>query len=214
MSLFTILAGKQITHDMISEAVQLDRISYDDVYQLQVETCYDYYEKNSDIYIMAVDDKSGHIIGYINFSPVKESVFEELISGSTIDTVITGNDVLPYLDGTYYWGYFSSIVVHPDYRQHGVATQMLLHWSDLIFRLATEHDIYFKKIVADAVSDVGVHLLSELGFNFVKLSLHESKIMTLDLFQRNDVRSRFNEKLIAIHKEYSKKEDRSNAVQI
>ena len=114
--------------------------------------------------------------------------------------------MLPYLDGAYCWGYFSSIVVLPNYRQHGVATQMLLHWVEFVFKLATERDIYFKRIVADAVSDVGVHLLSELGFSFVKPSLHESKIMTLDLFQRNDVQSRFNEKLTAIHNEYSKKE--------
>lgn len=212
MKSFSIIADSNVNHKMISEAIQLDRISYDDIYQLQVETCYDYFEKNSDIYIMAVDEKNGHVIGYINFSPIKETVFKDLISGNTIDTVITGDDVLPYLDGAYYWGYFSSIVVHPDYRKHGVATQMLLYWSDFVFRLATERDIYYKKIVADAVSDVGVHLLSELGFNFVKPSMHESKIMTLDLFQKNDVQSRFNEMLLAIHKEYSEKEGRSNVV--
>lgn len=212
MKSFNIIAGSNVNHKMISEAIQLDRISYDDIYQLQVETCYDYFEKNSDIYIMAVDERSGHVIGYINFSPIKETVFEDLISGCTIDTVITGDDVLPYMDGVYYWGYFSSIVVHPNYRQHGVATQMLLHWSDFVFKLAAERNIYFKKIVADAVSDVGVHLLSELGFSFVKPSLHESKIMTLDLFKRNDVQSRFNEKLMAIHKEYCEKEGRSNVV--
>ena len=76
-----------------------------------------------------------------------------------IDTIITGDDVLPYHDGCFYWGYFSSIVVRPDYRQHGVATQMLFYWLNLIFRLATERNIYFKKIVADAVSNVGTHLL-------------------------------------------------------
>lgn len=212
MKSFSIIAGSNVNHKMISEAILLDRISYDDIYQLQVETCYDYFEKNSDIYIMAVDERSDHVIGYINFSPIKETVFEDLISGCTIDTVITGDDVLPYMDGVYYWGYFSSIVVHHDYRQHGVAIQMLLHWSDFVFKLATERNIYFKKIVADAVSDVGVHLLSELGFSFVKPSLHESKIMTLDLFKRNDVQPRFNEKLMAIHKEYCEKEGRSNVV--
>ena len=130
----------------------------------------------------------------------------------TIDTVITGDDVLPYLDGSYYWVYFSSIVVHPDYRQHGVATEMLLHWLDLILRLAAERNIFFKKIVADAVSDVGVHLLSELGFAFVKPSMHESKIMALDLFKKNEVQTKFNDRLLAVYKKYSEKEGRSNVV--
>ena len=98
MKSFSIIAGSNVNHKMIPETILLDRISYDDIYQLQVETCYDYFEKNSDIYIMAVDERSGHVIGYINFSPIKETVFEDLISGCTIDTVITGDDVLPYLD--------------------------------------------------------------------------------------------------------------------
>lgn len=72
---------------IISEAIQLDRMSYDDIYQLQAETCYDYFEKNSDIYIMALEEKSDHVIGYTNFSPIKESVYKELIFGNTIDTV-------------------------------------------------------------------------------------------------------------------------------
>ncbi len=212
MKSFSIIAGSKVNHKMISEAIQLDRISYDDIYQLKVETCYDYFGKNSDIYIMALDDESSNVIGYINFSPIKETVFTGLISGNTVDTVITGDDVLPYQDKCSYWGYFSSIVVHPEYRQHCVASQMLLYWSNLVLRLAVERNIYFKSIVADAVSDIGEHLLSELGFTLIRPSLHESKIMTLDLFKKNSVHSKFRESLIAIHREYSKKEGKSNAI--
>lgn len=67
----SILTGNRINHKMISEAIQLDRISYPGAYQLQVETCYNYFESNNDIYIMAVDDKSGHVIGYINLARLK-----------------------------------------------------------------------------------------------------------------------------------------------
>lgn len=208
----SILTGNRINHKMISEAIQLDRISYPGAYQLQVETCYNYFESNNDIYIMAVDDKSGHVIGYINFSPIKESVFNKMIFGNVIDTVISGDDVLPYLDGTNYWAYFSSIVVHPDYRQHGVATQMLHFWADIVFRLAKERDIYFRKIAADAVSDVGAHLLSEVGFTFVKPSMHESKIMILDLSQKNEVHPKFKKKLLTVYKKYNEKVGGSNVV--
>ena len=62
MESFVILAGDRINREMISEAIQLDRISYDDMYQVQVDTCFDYFEKNNDIYIMAVDNESGHVI--------------------------------------------------------------------------------------------------------------------------------------------------------
>ena len=212
MRSFSIIAGSNVNHKMLSEAIQLDRISYDDIYQLQVETCYDYFEKNNDIYIMALDDESDRVIGYINYSPIKESIFTDLVSGSTVDTVITGDDVLPYKDGCFYWGYFSSIVVHPEYRQHCVATQMLLYWSNLVLRLAADRNIYFKKIVADAVSDIGEHLLSELGFTLIRPSMHKSKIMTLDLFEDNSCNSKFRKNLTEIHREYSKKEGKCNAI--
>lgn len=212
METFTILAGNQIDRQKISEAIQLDRISYDDVYQLQVDTCISYFEQNNDIYIMAVDNKSGGVIGYINFSPVKESVFAEMISGCVIDTVITSKDVLPYQNEGMYWGYFSSIVVHPAFRQQGVATQMLHYWSDLIFRLAVERNIYFKEIVADAVSGVGVLLLSEIGFSFARSSLHDSKIMTLNFFAEDVVQSKFNEKVLNVYRQYKGKDGKSDAI--
>ena len=202
MRSFGILTGNRVNHEMISEAIQLDRLSYDDVYQLQVETCYDYFKKNKEIYIMAVDDASGHVIGYINYSPIREETYLKLASGSVIDTIITGDDVLPYEDGVCCWGYFSSIVVHPEYRQNGIATQMLLCWSDLVFRLATERSIYFNGIVADAVSDIGVYLLSEIGFSFSRPSMHESKIMTLNLFSENTVPSKFNDKALDAYRKH------------
>ena len=204
--------GNRINHKMINEAIQLDRISYDDIYQLPVETCYDFFAANSDIYIMALDDESDDVIGYINFSPVKKSVFNQMVSGSAIDTVITGDDILPYRDGDVYWGYFSSIVVHPAYRCHGIATQMLLNWADLVYRLASEHNIYFKRIVADAVSDVGAHLLAEIGFSLIRLSEHKSKIMTLDLVRRNYFHPKFSDKLLSIHKKYEEKAGTGNGI--
>ena len=100
MKKYSILSGDKIQYRMISEAIQLDRVSYDDVYQLQVDTCLDYFEKNKDIYIMAVNPESGTVVGYVNFSPIRGSVYADIVSGSVVDTVITGDDVLPYEDGS------------------------------------------------------------------------------------------------------------------
>ena len=212
METIRILEGNKIDHKMISGAIQLDRISYEDMYQLSEDTCFDYYEKNQDIYIMAVDDESGQVVGYINFSPVKSAIYEQLKSGNVIDTVITGEDVLPYQDGTHYLGYFSSIVVHPEYRQHGVATQMLICWADFVCRMAKNRNIYFNEIVADAISDVGAHLLSEIGFSLVKASKHESKIMVMNLFSYDIIPSKINTKILDIYRESKRKAETNDAV--
>lgn len=201
----SIITGKKINRDRIYEALQLDRISYDEIYQLQLDTCVGYFEKNNDIYIMALDDQTKHVIGYINFSPVDERLFKGLMSGSVVDAVITKNDILQYQDSKMFWGYFSSIVVHPDYRRIGVATKMLNAWSELVLRLVDERDIFFKGIVADAVSDAGVQLLYKVGFSFVKASNHESKIMTLDFFSQDTIRTSFNSKILETYKNKRKK---------
>lgn len=212
MTKISILSGDKINCRMISEALQLDRISYDDIYQLRVDTCLDYFERNHDIYIMAVDHETGTVVGYINFSPIKESVYADLASGSVVDTVITSDDVLPYEAGNNYWGYFSSIVVHPEFRHHGVATQMLLYWSDLVVQLAEKRSIYFKGIVADAVSDIGALLLSEIGFSFSRTSMHETKIMTLNLFSDDVPQSKFNKNLLASYRECRERKCKSDAL--
>lgn len=212
MSSFSIVAGDKITHKMISEAIQLDRLSYDDIYQLQVDTCFEYYARNHDIYIMAVDNETGQVVGYINFSPIRELVYSALVSGSVVDTVIVGDDVLPYESGNYYWGYFSSIVVHPEYRRQGIATQMLLHWTDLVLRLATIRSIFFQGIVADAVSDVGAYLLSEIGFSFSRPSMHDSTIMSVNLFSDNLVPSQFNEKILDVYKAHKERAGTINGI--
>lgn len=212
MKKYSILSGDKIQYRMISEAIQLDRVSYDDVYQLQVDTCLDYFEKNKDIYIMAVNPESGTVVGYVNFSPIRGPVYADIVSGSVVDTVITGDDVLPYEDGSCYWGYFSSIVVHPKYRHHGIATQMLLYWSEFVLRLANSRSIYFKGIVADAVSDIGAYLLSKIGFSFVRQSTHKTRIMTLDLFSEDVQRSMFNEKILTVYREYGERNGKCHAI--
>ncbi len=201
--MINIIQGTEVTINHIAQALELDRISYGEIYQLQLNTCLDYFNANPEIYIMAIEKETDKVIGYINFSPITEDMYNLLSSGQVVDTILDARDILSYTKGSVLWGYFSSIVVHPDYRQHGVATEMLFCWSDLIIRLATENSIYFKKIVADAVSDVGAHLLSEMGFSFVRPSKHESKIMTLDLFEKNTIDSKFSEKLLTVYQKYN-----------
>ena len=206
-----IIHGNKVTHKYISQALELDRISYGDIYQLQLDSCFSFFEANSEIYIMAINDTTDTVIGYINFSPITDNMFNLLSSGQVVDTVIVSDDIVQYIKDQDCWGYFSSIVVHPDYRQHGIATQMLLCWKELVFDLAKNRNIFFKGIVADAVSDVGYHILSEIGFVYSKVSSHDSQVMVLNLFSDKVVPSKFNDNLLGI---YRKNGEKDYAVQV
>lgn len=205
MESIRILTGTEICRDDILQAVQLDRISYEDLYQLQADTCIAYHQKNPYIYLMAAQAGTGRIVGYLNFSPVRESLFRQLASGEVVDTVITGDDVEPYRGPGEYWGYFSSIVVHPDFRRQGVAARLLHSWVELVLWLAQKHSIRFSGIVADAVSEGGTHLLAEAGFTLVRSSRHDSRIMLLDLTNPHTPCTSLNAPLLALYQSYPSK---------
>lgn len=204
MKQISILAGKQISLEHISQAIQLDRIVYEDIYRLEADTCVDYWSKNQDIYIMAVDNMLRQVVGYINFSPIEKEMFSLLMSGCVVDTVITKKEILTYQSDKSYWAYFSSIAVHPEYRLSGIAKRMLFYWSNLIYQLATEKCIYFNGIIADAVSSDGEKLLSKIGFEVIKPSSHNSKIMMLNLFAEQVIRTEYTEKIINAYEIYKK----------
>ena len=199
MEPIVICTGRQISRDYIEQALKLDRIVYDDIYQLDIETCMGFHRKNPDIYIMAVEQDTQKVVGYINFSPVNRKLYAALASGKVIDTVVTGEQIPRYRRNRYYRGCFSSIVVHPEYRCQGIGTKMLMCWSDLVCRLAREKNIYFRSIAADAVTGAGESILQEMGFSLLRESGHGSGIMTVDYFSDDIVPSGFNREILRIY---------------
>ena len=176
--------GKAVSNEDIKNALEIDYMCYDDLYHLDWESCIAYHRKNPYIYIMASDD-SGKIVGYVNFSPVTEAIYETMRSGKSVDTVITADDILEYSSGKEYSVYFSSICVHPDHRNKGISRMMLKCLKDLIGNLE-KSDIHIKRVVADAVSEPGERLLSVLGFKMVCTSEHDSKIMERVFYDNRD----------------------------
>lgn len=204
-----ILPADKITKEHIAQALALDRISYDEMYDLDLETCEAYFRKNPLIYIMLTDNAAKTMIGYINFSPVTEAAYSLILSGQVIDTLIRENDIVEYSDNLPCWGYLSSAVVHPDYRHKGYAKMMISKLSDLLCELAEERGIFFKGIVADAVSDAGYRLLDHMGFEQVKSSAHDTRIMCFNPFSDSVRKTDFNKRVLSV---YSREE--SNRFQV
>ena len=194
-----ILPADQITKAHIAQALELDRISYDELYHLDPETCEAYFRKNPLIYIMLYDRIAKTVIGYLNFSPVTEAAYSLLLSGQVIDTVIREDDIVEYADRQPCWGYLSSVVVHPDYRHQGYAKLMLSKLSDLLCELAEDRGIFFKGIVADAVSDAGYQLLLRLGFEQLQSSAHHTRIMCLRPFSDSVRETDDNKSVLSIY---------------
>lgn len=199
MDNFRVINSKEINTKMLAAAVKLDKMVYDERYWIDTNKCIEYFEKNCDIYIIAIEEKLNQVVGYINFTPIKDSVYEQILNGSFIDTSFNSDDILEYKNNKLYYGYLSSIVVHPKYREQGIAEQMTDKLSLKIANLAIEKGIFFREIAADAVTDSGLRLLLDMGFSVKKQSNHQSTIVTMNLFSRSIKRSRFNNKLIEVY---------------
>lgn len=198
MNSIKYVIGDDNSIDNILQALQLDRISYPEQYQLSESTCIQYYKTNQNIYITA--QKNNVTVGYINFSPITYKMFYEIKSGNTIDTVITADDIVPYQNNSLLYGYFSSIVVSPEYRGQGVARKLTEVLMQYLYSLAVERNIYFQEIVADAISTGGTQVLKDLGFDSVMNSSHESNIMMLCPFSENVIITELNKKLIDVYR--------------
>lgn len=172
---FRIIFGNEITASDIREALNIDYLCYDDLYHLDWERCVAYHNKNPLIYIMAVDS-SRNVVGYTNFSPVTESIYESMKSGKSVDTAITADDIMEFKPGKEYSIYFSSICVHPKYRGLGIAKMLLFSLQKQLDELSGS-GIVIKRIVADAVTESGEKLLLSMGFKNVCISEHNSQIM-------------------------------------
>ncbi len=172
---FSLISGREVTPEDIREAVELDRLVYDEVYWVDAEQCEKWFAINPDIYVMVKDNDAGKIVAYVNVSPLESECFEMMRSGDFIDTGITENMILGYDKPGLYDVYFSSVVIHPDHRNSGVFRLMLSAVAEKFISLG-ERGVFVRRVVADAVTEHGEKFCRLLGMHKVRGSGHGSAL--------------------------------------
>lgn len=175
-----LIEGKDITVEHVLGALELDKTVFAPEYWLSESVCKAFLARNPDIYTMLLDEESGRITAYLNVSPVSRGFYEALASGLYADTVIKAADIeIPEANGNYRL-YFSSVVVHPDYRGRGYAKRLLRRYGEKLTAYG-EKGIFFDSVIADAVSPNGERLCRALGLTNIKASEHGSTLFERDL---------------------------------
>lgn len=175
-----IISGKQVTAEDIKQAVDLDALVYDDIYHVDSTVCEEWFEVNPDIYFMAKDISSDKVIAYVNISPVTEECYDRIKKGDFIDTGITADMILNYDMPFPYSLYFSSIVIHPNYHNTEVFMELFNAIIDK-FILLGEHEVYVKRMVADAVTKNGEKFCKLFGMEKIKGSNHGSSLYEITM---------------------------------
>lgn len=176
----SIITGKQVTIDDISQAVYLDTLIYDDVYRVDTTQCEEWFAVNPDIYVMAKDMKTKRIIAYVNISPVTDECYERIKKGDFIDTGITSDMILSYDMPFPYSLYFSSIVIHPDYQNSQVFMEIFNAIIDKFIALG-EHEVFIRRMIADAVTKNGEKFCKLFGMKKIVSSDHTSSLYEITM---------------------------------
>lgn len=176
----SIITGHQITRDDIREAVLLDTLVYDEIYHVDTTQCEEWFAVNPDIYVMAKDSQTGKVIAYVNLSPVTDECYERIKNGDFIDTGITADMLLSYDMPFPYSVYFSSIVIHPEYQNTEVFMQL---FNAIVskFIYMGNHEVYIRRIIADAVTKNGEKFCRLFGMNKIKSSDHQSALYEITM---------------------------------
>ena len=177
---FSIVTGKQVTLEDIAQAVYLDTLVYDDIYHVDTTQCEEWFAVNPDIYVMARDNQSGRIIAYVNISPVTDECYDRIKKGDFIDTGITADMILSYDMPFPYSIYFSSIVIHPDYQNTEVFMEIFNAVVDKFISMG-EHEVFIRRMVADAVTKNGEKFCRLFGMTKLKGSDHDSSLYEVSM---------------------------------
>lgn len=200
MDEFKIINGLDVSIDDIEQAIELDKIVYDEEYFVSLDQCLEWNEVNNQIYTMIKEVNSNSVIAYVNISPVTDEYYEKIKSGEFIDTYLPAEAIMSYDMPSVYNIYFSSIVIHPNYQNTRVFKMLYDAIIEKIIKLG-ENDMYIKRMVADAVSDKGMKFCQLFGMEKVKNSHHNSTIYEVEMIPPHfRVSSRATKELYSFYK--------------
>ena len=183
MLIFEIIRNEQVTEKDIEEALLLDYSSYDEYYHLETSRCFGFVRKNNYVYSMIKAD--GHVIAYINISPINDEAYERLRGGES-DNFLCYDYLVPMEDNAVLNIYISSIVVSKKYRGQGLAKILINDAKEKYLKLLEERNITAKRVLGDAVSNGGEQILTDLHLDFLRETSRKSKVFEKTFDNKNE----------------------------
>lgn len=175
---YEIVYGPYTSEKDIDDAIELDSVTYEEIYRGKRETCISWSKVNPYIYFFVKDKALNKVVAYINIMPVSEDRYNKLRDDEFNDVDIPETDVISYDMPGFYNLYFSSVVIEEKYRGKGILN-FLLRFIVEYFSYLAEHDIFFKKMIACPVTDQGIHFCKL--FNMKPIS-ENSSIFEVSIF--------------------------------
>jgi len=147
---------------LIENILEIDALVYPKHLQGTFNEVFDRFKANREIFVLLYDE--GEVIGYLCFFPIKESLYNSIISEDRIfDSDIESDMIEAYEAGKTYRLYFISAALHPSYQGKGLS-KLLVDGLRKFLAEKINEGIKFSTALATSVSPEGEALCKKLGF--------------------------------------------------
>ena len=172
---YAVLRGRDVPKEDVEAIIALDRESFAEAYQVAPEQDIALFEANRENGLVVKDSKTGEVVAYSMLLPVREEVYERILTGKFVDTALTPDMVLPLDRPGIYRMYFASIVIHPKHRGASLLLTMFNAMVEDFIALA-ERGIFGASLAADVVSQDGEKFAKLFGLVELRKTDHASSI--------------------------------------
>lgn len=172
---YVVMRGKDVALADVEAIIELDRESFAEAYQVAPEQDIELFKANRENGLVIKDTKTGEVVAYSMLLPVREEIYDRILTGKFIDTALTPDMVLTLDRPGIYRMYFASIVIHPAHR----GASLLLTMFDAMvadFVALAERGIFGASLAADVVSQDGEKFARLFGLVELRKTDHNSHI--------------------------------------
>ena len=172
---YIVMRGKDVALEDVEAIIALDRESFAEAYQVAPEQDIELFKANRENGLVIKDSKTGEVVAYSMLLPVREEIYDRILTGKFIDTALTPDMVLTLDSPGIYRMYFASIVIHPAHR----GASLLLTMFDAMvadFVALAERGVFGASLAADVVSQDGEKFAKLFGLAELRKTDHNSHI--------------------------------------
>ena len=172
---YVVMRGKDVALEDVEAIIALDRESFAEAYQVAPEQDIELFKANRENGLVIKDSKTGAVVAYSMLLPVRDEIYDRILTGRFIDTALTPDMVLTFDSPGVYRMYFASIVIHPAHR----GASLLLTMFDAMvadFVALAERGIFGASLAADVVSQDGEKFAKLFGLSEMRKTDHASRI--------------------------------------
>jgi GNAT superfamily N-acetyltransferase len=175
MSMSVSYIGSSLEVDPANDIFRLASSVYSSTTLLPASTLSGWYERNSEVFWIARDGEK--LVAYMTMLPLSHDAFASTLEPQFDEKGLSASDVLRYSKDGDYFGFVSSIVVHPDYRGSGVSRELRAYFLDTLVNWWT-CGRRIVRLSAEALNDRGASMMESLGLSEHVRSDHGSIILS------------------------------------